>query len=167
LLKANGYPKTVDIINDEYGLNTTVRALASYCSANGIYAGPHPPHHGEHLRIANSLPIGAERFDGNDWYIKVSDDQPKSTKKNGLARLNWRLKSHFVYEQHHGAMPENSTIIFIDGNRHNFDIDNLCCISRSKQGYLAQNKWLNKNKEITLLALGITHLVYAVKDVMK
>jgi len=64
--------------------------------------------------------IGSERLD-TDGYTSVKVGHPKK----------WRHKHHLLWEQHNGEIEVGKRVIFIDGNRQNFDIDNLACVSFS------------------------------------
>lgn len=50
----------------------------------------------------------------------------------------WKLKHRLIWEAEHGPIPKGCIITFKDGNRQNFDIDNLACITQ------AQNAVINK-----------------------
>lgn len=86
---------------------------------------------------ANHKPVGSERII-KDGYIEVKVAEPSK----------WKLKQRLVYEKHKGEIPKGSTIIFLDGNRLNFDINNLKCVTRSELLYLNRNGLSNLN-EIT------------------
>ena len=73
-----------------------------------------------------------------DGYIEVKVAEPNK----------WRLKQRVVYEEAKGKIPEGCTIIFLDGNKRNLDIDNLRCVTRSELLYLNCNG-LNNSNEIT------------------
>lgn len=82
----------------------------------------------------NSSPIGSERVCGNRVIVKVSDFP--TTEKNRM--INWKDKGHLVWEQHHGKIPEGHRLVYLDGNKMNFDISNLECVSRSIQGRVSK-----------------------------
>lgn len=65
-------------------------------------------------RPANAQPVGYEtvRGDGYVW-IKVLEGQPMMQ------------KHRWVWEQHHGRIPEGQHVCFIDGDKTNCDISNL------------------------------------------
>lgn len=65
-------------------------------------------------RTANKQPVGYEtvRGDGYVW-IKVADGAPMVQKQR------------WVWEQHHGRIPEGCHVCFLDGDRTNCDISNL------------------------------------------
>ena len=97
---------------------------------------------------SNAVPIGTEkmRYSGshpNDpgyVYVKVTD---------GKGNKNWIPKQHLIYEQHYGKIPEKSKVIFADGNRFNFDIDNLILLSNSEELVMNRNKLFSTDKDIT------------------
>lgn len=82
-------------------------------------------------------PIGTEKVDKHGFIrIKISNHPNKYTR--------WRLKHHILYEKYHPNVKIGKTdrVIFLDGNRHNFDIHNLELVSLSEQIALSK---LQKN----------------------
>lgn len=81
---------------------------------------------GERSGVAVKLykPIGTERVT-KDGYLqrKVNDDMPLQSR--------WKLVQRIVWEEHNGPIPKGHNIIFKDGDKRNFDIANLECVSRS------------------------------------
>ena len=71
-------------------------------------------------------PIGSERIQCNNGltYIKV-----------GWPR-KWRLKHHVIWEQAHGMIPPGCVILFRDGNKQNFSLDNLALVTKSEHTYI-------------------------------
>lgn len=94
------------------------------CEKTMFKAG-HKPH--------NTEPVGTEKMltDGYIW-VKVND-KPKTRKYE-----NWTQKHRLIYEKEHGEIPEGHFVTFLDGDRTNFDIENLALISR------AENAVMNK-----------------------
>lgn len=79
----------------------------------------------------NWRPVGSERV-SKDGIVEVKIADPGT----------WRSKHRVLWEQHHGRqVPKGHIVVFADGNRRNFDIDNLVLISRrenvvfNKRGY--------------------------------
>lgn len=108
-------------------------------------------------RSYNAVPVGTEhmRYTSKDYpgyvYVKVCD---------GKGNKNWIPKQHVVYQQHYGEIPENSKIIFADGDRFNFDINNLILVSNSEELIMNKNKLFSSNREIT----NTGHLIAKVID---
>lgn len=90
------------------------------------------------------LEIGDETKRKGFWWVKVSDEKGVKFPKN------YELKHKIVYEKEYGKIPDGSRIIFLDGNRENFEISNLCLLSRSELSVITGNGWFNKNEEISL-----------------
>lgn len=69
----------------------------------------------------NYKPIGTERLQADGYiYLKIADPN------------RWKLKHHLIYEQQRGKIPPGFIIRFKDGNKQNFDIDNLILVSKRK-----------------------------------
>lgn len=83
---------------------------------------------------SNHRPVGSERI-SKDGYVEVKVKEPNK----------WKLKQRIIYEEIKGKIPEGSTVIFLDGNKLNFDIDNLKCVTRSELLYLNRNGLNNSN----------------------
>lgn len=151
-----------DLFNQKFNTNITSRMIKSYKANNKLNSGltgkfrkGHTPHNKgkkmpkkvyekvKHTMFAkgnvppNHRPVGSERI-SKDGYIEVKVAEPNK----------WRLKQRVVYEEAKGKIPEGCPIIFLDGNKRNFDIDNLRCITRSELLYLNCNG-LNNSNEIT------------------
>ena len=67
--------------------------------------------------------------------------------QNNLADLN--NKHILIWEEHNGKVPAGHLINFKDGNRFNFDINNLMCITRAEHGIMNSNGFRSENPEIT------------------
>lgn len=106
----------------------------------------------------NTLPAGSEVIDSRgDVYIKL--EKPKNNTKHGM----WEKKSRWVYEQHHGKIPEGYKVTFLDGDKLNFDINNLILITNQEQAIACSNKLYCKdngelNKSGILLAKVINQI---------
>lgn len=151
-----------DLFNQKFNTNITSRMIKSYKANNKLNSGltgkfrkGQTPHNKgkkmpkevyekvKHTMFAkgnvppNHRPVGSERI-SKDGYIEVKVAEPNK----------WRLKQRVVYEEAKGKIPEGCTIIFLDGNKQNCNIDNLKCITRSELLYL-NCKGLNNSNEIT------------------
>lgn len=151
-----------DLFNQKFNTNITSRTIKSYKANNKLNSGltgkfrkGQTPHNKgkkmpkevyekvKHTMFAkgnvppNHRPVGSERI-SKDGYIEVKVAEPNK----------WRLKQRVVYEEAKGKISEGCPIIFLDGNKRNFDIDNLRCITWSELLYLNCNG-LNNSNEIT------------------
>lgn len=100
----------------------------------------------------NNVPIGTERI-SKDGYIEIKV-------KDGYLNRNWQGKHRYIYEQHYGLIPIGHKVIFADGNRRNFDINNLILVSNSEELIMNTNKLIYKDSELTKTG----HLIAKVID---
>jgi hypothetical protein len=87
----------------------------------------------------NHRPVGFERACSKDGYIYV---------KVGEGMRQFRLKHRIIYEQHFGKIPKGYNVQFKDGDKRNFNIDNLELVS--KRTNMKRNTVHNYPKEIAL-----------------
>jgi hypothetical protein len=90
----------------------------------------------------NWVPIGSERVNG-DGYVDVKV-------RDGRLQNNWKGKHIITWEKHHGrTVPQGHAVIFGDGNRRNFDPDNLLLVSRKQLVRLNQKKLIQGDARLT------------------
>ena len=117
------------------------KGLKGYMGANktSFKKGTIPP---------NQVPIGTESII-KGGYIKVKVGEPNK----------WKLKQRYIYEQYYGEIPNNYNIIFADGNKMNFDIDNLIAVSKSEMLILNNNNLRFEDKELTKVGVNIAKVI--------
>lgn len=105
----------------------------------------------------NYKPLGSERI-VKDGYceVKVSDTGRR-----------WRSKHVLIYEKHHGKVPKGSAVIFLDGDKRNFDIDNLYLVTRSQLAMLNKNSLIQKDAELTKTAINVVDLMKKISAMEK
>ena len=77
-------------------------------------------------------PIGIER-DYAGYLYRKTDDKPCIANQRASKDGNWTLVHHLIYEQAHGTIPKGCIVVFRDGNRRNFALPNLECITRAER----------------------------------
>ena len=105
----------------------------------------------------NYKPLGSERI-MKDGYceVKVSDTGRR-----------WRPKHVLIYEKHHGKVPKGSAVIFLDGDKRNFDIDNLYLVTRSQLAMLNKNNLIQKDADLTKTAINVVDLMKKISAMEK
>lgn len=79
-------------------------------------------------------PIGYERHT-KEGYVRVKVADPNV----------FEAKHRYIWRQHYGEIPEGHVIIFVNGDKNDYRIENLACVSRSDNCYI--NKLGIANKE--------------------
>ena len=105
----------------------------------------------------NYKPVGSERITKDGYCeIEVSDTGRR-----------WRPKHVLIYEKHHGKVPKGSAVIFLDGDKRNFDIDNLYLVTRSQLAMLNKNSLIQKDAELTKTAINVVDLMKKISAIEK
>ena len=105
----------------------------------------------------NYKPLGSERITKDGYCeIKVSDTGRR-----------WKSKHLVVYEKHHGKVPRGSVVIFLDGDKRNFDIDNLHLVTRGQLAMLNKNSLIQKDAELTKTAINVVDLMKKISAIEK
>lgn len=105
----------------------------------------------------NYKPVGSERITKDGYCeIKVSDTGRR-----------WKSKHLVVYEKHHGKVPRGSVVIFLDGDKRNFDIDNLHLVTRNQLAMLNKNSLIQKDAELTKTAINVVDLMKKISAIEK
>lgn len=107
------------------------------------------------LKPYNIKPIGTEVVveSSHDGYTYVKVDNQR-----GKRKANWKAKHHLIWEQHNGSIPKGHAIIFADGNKKNFNIDNLVCVTRRELAYLNKNHLIYNEADLTKVGVAIAKL---------
>ena len=107
----------------------------------------------------NRVPLGAERITKDDYIqIKVQD---------GKLQQNWKGKHVIEWEKVNGKIPKGCTIIFGDGNKRNFDISNLICVTRKQLLGLNRSEFKQNDIDLTKAAINIVDLNYKLTEINK
>ena len=105
----------------------------------------------------NYKPLGSERITKDGYCeVKVSDTGRR-----------WRPKHVLIYEKHHGKVPKGSVVIFLDGDKRNFDIDNLHLVTRNQLAMLNKNSLIQKDAELTKTAINVVDLMKKISAIEK
>lgn len=93
----------------------------------------HKPH--------NWVPVGSERITP-DGYVQIKVQE-------GKKQHNWKGKHILIWEAANGPIPKGHVIIFGDGNKRNFNLDNLLLVSRKQLVRLNQKNLIANDAELT------------------
>ncbi|MFO0414923.1 MAG: HNH endonuclease signature motif containing protein [Pseudomonadota bacterium] len=60
-----------------------------------------------------------------DLHVSVRNMKGRNYKWIRISKDNWQLYNRYVWQQHHGSIPDNMLVAFKDGNTLNCNIENL------------------------------------------
>jgi hypothetical protein len=160
------HAELTELFNRRFGLNFTVSGIGSALSRLGLRNGrdcrfqsglvPHnkgktgccpagsekgwfKPGH----RPWTYKPVGTERTN-SDGYIDVRIRNP-----SGKPWKNWKAKHRLIWEKAHGKIPRGHVVIFADGDKRNFALDNLLLVSRSEHAVMNRRALRAPDAELT------------------
>ncbi|MDD5292867.1 MAG: HNH endonuclease signature motif containing protein [Candidatus Izemoplasmatales bacterium] len=103
----------------------------------------------------NTLPIGTLMMKG-DGYVWVK------VRETGLPNRPWRLweqKHRLVWEGANGPIPKGYNIIFLDGNRWNFDLSNLMMLSKRQHATMCKLGMYTKDPDLTKTGILVVEVI--------
>ena len=104
-------------------------------------------------RCVQRKPIGCEtKWDRG--YVRVK-----------LGENKWEFKQRYVWKQHYGEIPKDYSVIFLDGNLDNFDIDNLVLVSRRELMRYNSMKLKSNDIEVNKTAVNLAKLMAKIKEI--
>lgn len=178
-------------VKEKFGYEMTVGQMHSYRSRYGFRSGgagwvsktQPPPNKGKKIdeymspeavekvrrtvfkkgdRPVNEMPIGTEivnELSKGYRMVKVS--------MTGTQRERWKFVHRLVWEKHHGAVPEDSVIVFRDGDKMNCDIENLALITRGELAVMNRRKYFSDNPLVTDVGITLAKIRKAVSEAEK
>lgn len=118
-----------------------------------MYAENMRKHITEGTGCVYKLPVGSESVNSKG-YVEIK-----------IAENTWVLKHRYLYEQYHNVKLDNSeNVIFLDGNRNNFDKENLYVVSDTIVLRIGKNKGFYKDKDMTLSSIAIAKIKQKIKE---
>ena len=147
---------------DHFGITRTKTALKRHCwgqlnlisNRTGCFQKGHETH--------NAKAKGTEHWENGYLWVKVDDKKCENRDKKTV-RANWKPKHIIVWEEAYGSVPKNAQIVFLDGDKTNFDLNNLYCVDTKVMAVMNRNKWFTDKRENTLTAIKWCELYFAMK----
>ena len=105
----------------------------------------------------NHRPVGSTRITV-DGYKEIKIAEPN----------RWALYHRYLYEKAHGVkLAKNEAVIFADGDKSNFDIDNLVKVSRANLLYLNNNDLIFDDPELTKTGVNVSKIAEKIFDLKR
>lgn len=168
-----------DLLNQKFNLSITPKQIKNYCDKNKLTN----KYSGRFVKGQESWCKGTKGvLKANSGSFKVGDgkelgSQRKTSSGSILIKIsnkpharhsNWRPKHELAWEEHHGQkVPKNHIVIFLDGDKTNFSIDNLALINKGELLKMNQYHYFNSDSNITSAGIGIIRLDKKIKQAEK
>jgi hypothetical protein len=145
-----GYEELAEMFNKRFNATISANRIGELCRRHDMpnkldcrYTEGHTTNLGRKFDFAQ--PDGSEMINALGYVL---------IKKNG----KWRTKHTVIWEEAHGSIPEGYHVIFGDGDKHNFNLDNLYCISHSQAAMRIARGLRSSNPELAQLGIAIAGL---------
>lgn len=163
-------PQIVILLKEKFGTTHTKQQIKSFRNryklnsgfTGGFNANRPNPHKGDKSFI---IPGGEKsRFQTghsptNKAQINDEIIDSYGYHKIKIAEHNWQFKHHLIWEKAYGPIPDGYSVIFLDGNKDNLNLDNLKLVSMKARGKMLGRKWNQlTDPELTLAAVNVCEL---------
>lgn len=144
-----------DKFNEYFGQRRTEGVIKSWAYDLGLHFKDNDERWRKTISASwktHARPIGSiYKLTGGYLYIKT-------------APRKYEMLHKYLWEKENGPVPEGYQLIFLDNNKENCSLDNICCISGRIHRELIKKKWRFDNAEQTRTAIMWYELFYAIKD---
>ncbi|HEL1992449.1 HNH endonuclease signature motif containing protein [Streptococcus suis] len=107
-------------------------------------------------RPANYLPVGTVNYT-TDGYPKIKVADPDK----------WEYLHRQTWEKHHGLVPDGHSVVFLDGDKTNWDISNLACLSKNEIVRMNRDGLFASDADLTKVGIGYTKLKNKIIEVKR
>lgn len=173
-----GHQAMADKIREEFGQEYTKQQIKSFYANHNLNSGltghfeKGQPSHNKGVKMSpevyekakatmfkpgsrphNALPVGTIVL-ATIGYYKEKIAEPDT----------WEFCHIKAWKEVHGEIPEGMMVSFKDGNRENWNIENLILISKAENGYLNSNHMRSDVAEVTESAAVLAKLAIKVRE---
>jgi hypothetical protein len=153
------YSEIISFVKNQFGIQLNKIQVKSFMGNHKLNSGRTgrfesghiPANKGTHINTGgketqfkrghkpwNYKPVGTERVNA-DGYVDIKIADPKK----------WKTKHILIWEAENAPVPKGHVVIFGDGNRFNFELDNLILISRKELAVLNKNRLIQGDADLT------------------
>jgi hypothetical protein len=126
------YRDICGMVNDRFGTDFTKNAIRNFVFSAGMCH-------------QNVYPIGYEIIRGGMIMVKIG----------GSEGTHWEAKHRLVWERTHGAIPEGHNVVFLDGNKRNFALENLALLSYIERLRMHQFGFFSNDPTVTAAGIAV------------
>lgn len=172
--KGIGHQEMVDMIYARFGVKYKISQIAAFYKNHNLNSGltgrfskgHTPANKGKkgycapgcekswfqsgHIPI-NHQPVGSERVD-RDGYTMIKTAEPNV----------WQLKHKLIWENTNGKVPTGHIVIFLDGDKRNFDIANLALISQAENAVINHAGLRSISSSLTQVGINVAKIKLAI-----
>ena len=180
IYKKNDYDTILKMMNDKFECSFNRNQIISFMKRNklkseaiknnGRFSKGMTPWNKGLSYMPNNKETRFQKGNIHHWHRELGEER---IDKYGYVQIKvaepnvWDLKHRVIYKEHYGEIPDGHNIIFADGNKMNFDIDNLIAVSKSEMLILNNNNLRFEDKELTKVGVNVAKVIDKAKKVSK
>jgi hypothetical protein len=143
--KTAGFSKLTEMVNSAFGTSYTRVQIANYFHIRRLKLNP------ERGKGA-TVQVGSEWISNDGYvYVKVSSTG------------TWSMKHRLIWEQANGPIPKDKSIIFLDNNKQNYNLENLALVDKAECLDLIRYGLRFSDPELTKTALAVVRHKAAIR----
>lgn len=101
----------------------------------------------------NYLPVGTTRITADGYTQRKMTD-------TGYPPRDWVEVHRLLWVEHHGSIPDNHLVLFIDGDKTNIVIDNLILVNRGEHAVINKNRLRELPSELKHSGINLGRLIH-------
>lgn len=176
--KGRSAKEVAKVMNDQFGVCLNANQIKNYRRNHGLKSGltghfekgrlPHnkgekypnmPPNSGQFQKgnkPPNWVPVGTIRY--------TTDGYPKRK----IAEPNvWEYCHRAEWEKYNGPIPSGHSVVFLNGDKTNWDISNLACLSKNEIVRMNQDGLFASDADLTRVGISYTKLKNKIIEVKR
>lgn len=179
--KGTSHKAMAELLYDEFGIKVSKYPIGIFYRENGLSSGLTGRF--EKGRISPNKGLKQEEFlskDGIERSKKTrfkKGQRPTNYKKVGSRYLDkstgfiyqkiqdhgthpekWKQVQRLIWEEHHGPIPEDHMIIFLNGDRGDLRIENLSLVTRGEHAVMNNKNLRDSDPDITKIGINIAKI---------
>lgn len=155
-IENNVFEKTSEeltkLINQKFNLDLTVKQVRQYKKSHRLRSDINTQFKKNQIPH-NKKPIGYE-FTSTDGYTYIKIAEPNI----------YQHKQIYIYEQAYGKISKDHSVMFLDQNKANFDLDNLILVKNKDKLTAKNNHLIFEDSELTKTGILIAQLINTVSS---
>lgn len=158
--KYNSYRELTVAFNTQFKCSRNWQGISDRCSKQLKL------HREENIGLSYGRiqkPVGTICKDSRGYlFIKMAMNEKGTKAGLYMKEPYWIPLQKKIYQDNFGNIPNGYMIVFLDGDKENFDLNNLYPINRKILAVMSKNRWWTSNKDNTLAAIKYCELYYAI-----
>lgn len=142
-----------EMINSKFGTTYTANQIKNCKRNRKITSDSYEAKLFKGDKPVNVKEIGSERLQKDGYvYVKVPDNK------------RWITKHKYLFEKHIRKLNKGEIVIFLNGDKTNFELDNLAAITRGELAQLNKLGYIQSDRELAIAGLNIIRIKEKLKD---